>query len=83
MGVSSGTEIWKSSSRGYPSRISVRSWPSWLSGVIPAASSTLASLRRSTGTRVMLSWYAACVNSPRKRCSPTTSPASLTRLTAM
>ena len=75
----SGTAPRAGSPRGSRSRPGRRGCPA----VIPAASSTLASLRRSTGMRVMLSWYAACVNSPRNRYSPTISPVSFTRLTAM
>lgn len=70
------TGVWKSSSRGYVSRIWSRSRPSWLLGVKPAPSSTSATLRRTTGTRRTDSVYAAEENRPRKRRSPTTLPSA-------
>ena len=51
IGVSCSALISKSSSRGYPSRISMSAFPSWLSSDTPAAASTASSLRRSTGMR--------------------------------
>ena len=51
--------------------------PEWLLLLNPLLASTSAALRRSTGMRWMLWLYAAEVNSPRNRRSPTTSPASL------
>ncbi len=48
---SSSAGIWKSSSRGYVSRIWSRSRPPWLSGVKPEEAMTSSTLRRITGTR--------------------------------
>lgn len=68
--------IWKSSSRGYVSRIDIRSLPEWLRGDRPERSSTSATLRLTTGSSVTLVRYASVASRPRNLRSPITSPAA-------
>jgi NAD(P)-dependent dehydrogenase (short-subunit alcohol dehydrogenase family) len=53
--------VWKSSSRGYVSRISTSSFSAWLAGGKPARATTASSLRRTTGISLAAARYAAVV----------------------
>ena len=53
---SSSTEIWKSSSRGWVSRISINAFSLWLPAGKAARSSIAATLRRRIGMLRGLAW---------------------------
>ena len=60
-----------------------RSFPEWEERVTPERASTSSTFRFTTGSSVTLERYAVEVNRPRKRSSPSGSPAALKVFTPM